>query len=558
MNFLNRFSLKRKILIIVGLSCFLCAGVSTSLSLYYAHNDLISGIVEKSQTIHSRLDAAMEYVALQAGLEPIVVKMKEKYQNPEQMSKEDKLNVLKQVPVFAAMKIGAKDAEKEGYVFRVFSEEPRNKDNQASAFETTILNRFRSDKSLSQFVHNDGKLVTVYRPIKLSKDMGCLVCHGNPSNSPWGNGKDILGYKMENWDDGKIHAVFAVSTDIQKVADIRGEGTNRLKIILSGVFLILSSLVIAAFLIKNPMNELTSLIKRLNNVTSNVTRASADLSSNSVNLSQATIEQMASLQETAASLEEIGAMVKRTTENAQNTYNASQVSQQKTNEGNRIVTRMIDSIGEIDSSNKKIKNQIDHSHEKMGEIVKLIHEISQKTNVINDIVFQTKLLSFNASVEAARAGEHGKGFAVVAEEIGNLASMSGKAATEIGSMLGDSIKKVEGIVVETKSGVESLIQEGNEKVQFGKQTAFDCGAILNDLVKNSELTSNMAQEISEANSEQSTGINEISKAMSQLDIVTQNNTLTSQTLSQNADGLNQEAIELERSVEALVKTINGE
>jgi methyl-accepting chemotaxis protein len=76
-------------------------------------------------------------------------------------------------------------------------------------------------------------------------------------------------------------------------------------------------------------------------------------------------------------------------------------------------------------------NQINYSNEQMSEIVKVIQEIETKTKVINDIVFQTKLLSFNASVEAARAGEQGKGFAVVAEEVGNLAQMSGNAAKEI-------------------------------------------------------------------------------------------------------------------------------
>jgi methyl-accepting chemotaxis protein len=87
------------------------------------------------------------------------------------------------------------------------------------------------------------------------------------------------------------------------------------------------------------------------------------------------------------------------------------------------------------------------SNDEISSIVKVIAEIGDKTKVINDIVFQTKLLSFNASVEAARAGEQGKGFAVVAEEVGNLATMSGKAAEEISSMLGDSMGKVELIVM---------------------------------------------------------------------------------------------------------------
>jgi hypothetical protein len=92
-------------------------------------------------------------------------------------------------------------------------------------------------------------------------------------------------------------------------------------------------------------------------------------------------------------------------------------------------------IMEIQETNKKLVDDVLEGNRKISEIVELVKEIGNKTKVINDIVFQTKLLSFNASVEAARAGEHGKGFAVVAEEVGNLASMSGQASKEISALL---------------------------------------------------------------------------------------------------------------------------
>lgn len=102
---------------------------------------------------------------------------------------------------------------------------------------------------------------------------------------------------------------------------------------------------------------------------------------------------------------------------------------------------MIHSITEISESNDRIMSQVADGNRKISEIVQVISEIGNKTKVINDIVFQTKLLSFNASVEAARAGEHGKGFAVVAEEVGNLAQMSGNAAKEISDMLNGSVSR---------------------------------------------------------------------------------------------------------------------
>lgn len=117
---------------------------------------------------------------------------------------------------------------------------------------------------------------------------------------------------------------------------------------------------------------------------------------------------------------------------------------------------MLDSIKNIGAANERAGREIGASARHFADIVKVIEEIGSKTKVINDIVFQTKILSFNASVEAARAGEHGKGFTVVAEEVGKLAAMSGVAAHEIGELLSGSIQKVDAIVKDTQTKVKIL------------------------------------------------------------------------------------------------------
>ena len=132
---------RTKLLSIIGISCLICAGTSIVTSLYFSKHQLNAGIEEKALTIHSRLEAATEFVALQGGLTPLVERLKLKYKSDADMTDEDKLDVLKQVPIFAAMKIGAKDAHKEGYDFRVFSDEPRKKENQANEFELSILKK---------------------------------------------------------------------------------------------------------------------------------------------------------------------------------------------------------------------------------------------------------------------------------------------------------------------------------------------------------------------------------------------------------------------------------
>ncbi len=557
MKSFQHFKFSTKILLIVGISCLICSGTSIGMALYFAHVDLKKGIEEKAATIHSRLEAATEFVALQGGLKPIVERMKGKYKSDTEMSDNDKLEVLKQVPIFAAMKIGAKDAEAEGYSFRVFSDEPRRKENMATDFELSIFKKFQENKELQKYVHDDGESITVYKPVRLSESQGCMTCHGAPATSPWGNGKDILGYKMENWSDGKLHGVFAIKTDINKIATLREVDKNNLKTVLFGLVPIVVAIALAFTLIKGPLDNLKKVAEVLSGVSSNVASTSQQMKSNSTDLSQSNVEQTASLQQTAASLEEVGAMIKKTSDYAGSTSKASSVSREKAQKGSDIVEKMIHSMEEINHSNDNIRSEIDHSNQEFAEIVKLIHDIGNKTKVINDIVFQTKLLSFNASVEAARAGENGKGFAVVAEEVGNLARVSGEAATEISGMLDTSIQTVERIVHDTKVKVDKLLTEGKTKVEYGSAVARNCGEILEEIVTNVKVTSDMALEISNASVEQSQGISEITKAMGQLDVVTQDNSHTSQELSNVADNLNNNAVELEKVVSDLLKTVNG-
>jgi methyl-accepting chemotaxis protein len=201
--------------------------------------------------------------------------------------------------------------------------------------------------------------------------------------------------------------------------------------------------------------------------------------------------------------------------------------------------------------------QVNKSNESMAGIVKVIEEIGSKTKVINDIVFQTKLLSFNASVEAARAGEHGKGFAVVAEEVGNLAQMSGNAAKEISSLLEESVQKVNTIVHETKSSVEKLIADGKETVESGTQVARQCGEVLEEIVQNVSGVTSMAGEIATASQEQARGVGEITKAMGQLDQMTQQNAATSEECASAAEELSAQSEALKKAVQLLVMTVNG-
>ena len=307
-----------------------------------------------------------------------------------------------------------------------------------------------------------------------------------------------------------------------------------------------------------------SLLKSLNNTvevilesTNQVAAASSQVASASQQLSQASTEQASSLEETASSLEEITSMISKSTENAQTASGTSNQSHKKAEEGRQAVEQMVTSMEEISQSNEAILGQINESNRQMTDIVKVIQDIGQRTKVINEIVFQTKLLSFNASVEAARAGEHGKGFAVVAEEVGNLAQMSGNAAKEISEMLEASIAKVEGIVRDTKQKVEVMVHNGKEKVVAGVTVAKQCSEMLNEIVQNVSQVAGISQDISMASKEQAQGVSEINKAMTELDTVTQQNAATSEEAAGAAEELSAQAESLKASVDQLMVVING-
>lgn len=361
---------------------------------------------------------------------------------------------------------------------------------------------------------------------------------------------DILLKAINNFHQQKA-AEFVQKSDTE--AD-RGNLFN----ILLGTMGVISSLLIG-YLVSNAIAKSLSRVADLLKVNAlHVSKAATQIAGSSQELSQATTEQAASLEETAASLEEISSMISKAAHSAEDTSSSSTQSHKKADQGRVAVEQMVHSMQEISQSNDSIMQQINISNQQLNEIVKVIQEIGNKTKVINEIVFQTKLLSFNASVEAARAGEHGKGFAVVAEEVGNLAQMSGNAAKEISDMLDGSIHKVEKIVSDTKTKVESLIQEGKQKVESGSSVANQCATILSEIVENVSKVSGLAKEISQASQEQAQGVGEINKAMAQLDSVTQQNSATSQETATAASSLSGQAEQLKDIISDLMQTIYGQ
>lgn len=284
-------------------------------------------------------------------------------------------------------------------------------------------------------------------------------------------------------------------------------------------------------------NKIQSSQKALMEVAQNITSSSASLATSAS-------QQTAAIQETAAAVEEINSSVSKNAENAKVSLEISTSSEKNANRGKDVVDEMVHAIEDINTSNTALMEQIEGNNQRLSRIVKVIGEIGEKTKVINDIVFQTKLLSFNASVEAARAGEHGKGFAVVAEEVGRLAQMSGTAAKDISGVLSDGIKQVEELIDEVRSQLARLSDTGKEKITTGMGKATICKKALCEIVENVTRVNQVINEIALASQEQAYGVQEVSKAISELESISHQSLALSSESMKTAAHLVSQANEL--------------
>ena len=281
-----------------------------------------------------------------------------------------------------------------------------------------------------------------------------------------------LGEGINNLLDALVKPLRASSEVIKALAD--GDLTHSVVGDFQGEFAMLQDAV------NTSVQNLLGMVSNIRESTGNISTAAGEISQGNADLSQRTEEQASSLEETASSMEEMTSTVKQNADNAREANQLAAGAREQAEKGGKVVGQAVTAMGDINSASKKIADII---------------------GVIDEIAFQTNLLALNAAVEAARAGEQGRGFAVVAAEVRNLAQRSAAAAKEIKALIKDSVDKV---------------GEGTKLVDMSGQT-------LEEIVTSVKKVSDIVAEIAAASQEQSTGIEQVNKAVMQLDQVTQQN-----------------------------------
>jgi methyl-accepting chemotaxis protein len=247
--------------------------------------------------------------------------------------------------------------------------------------------------------------------------------------------------------------------------------------------------------------QLRGIVGQVRDAADSIEHASGEVASGNVDLSRRTEHAASNLQNTAASIEQLNQNMRHNADSARTANELAASAASVAQRGGDVVSQVVATMDAIHASSRKIADII---------------------GVIDGIAFQTNILALNAAVEAARAGEQGRGFAVVAGEVRHLAQRSAEAAREIKTLIGASV----------------------EKVDSGSRLVADAGATMQDIVASVQRVSDIIGEITNATSEQSTGLAQVSGAVTQLDQMTQQNAALVEQSTAAAESLKGQALKL--------------
>jgi methyl-accepting chemotaxis protein len=273
--------------------------------------------------------------------------------------------------------------------------------------------------------------------------------------------------------------------------------------------------------------------------------------------SRASIEQATAIQETVATLNEITSMARSTQENVIRSANSANRSASTTQTGVQRMDDMLSIVSKIEHSVSDLSQAIDENNRKMTEVIRTVNNIQQESRAIEDIAFNTRIISFNAAVEAARAGQAGLSFKVVAEEVNNLAVQSSESAKRIKEIMAQSSQQVAQIVEQTTESSTQFVSKSNEHTAVGVEISDECRTIMRHVLEQVlEVKSNM-DAIGSANEQVTEGVANINKAMQDLDMNTSIGSDMAARTAELADELSAQTLLAMESMQKLETKIFG-
>jgi methyl-accepting chemotaxis protein len=479
------------------------------------------------------------------------------------------------IPVVAGWTAAQEAAQRENIDFRVTAYEARNKENEPSkdSFEGKLLTDLTAQVKAGgeEIIHRiDESTNTLHymRAIKLGQE--CMLCHGDPATSTTGDGKDVVGFTMENWKPGYMHGSYHVVLPMEPMDDqVAGFITGGLA---WTVPLVIGAAILFIFLLRamfgkpvaamiariseiQQQNDLTKrvdvhskdevgqlgncfngfvetlqdVISQFTGSTHEVAGAATEIAASSEEIASGMQEQASQITQISSAVEEMSASIIEVARKSGEAANDANESGKVAEEGGSVVRETIVGMNSI-------ADAVTAGAASVAELGKRGEQIGQIIEVINDIADQTNLLALNAAIEAARAGEHGRGFAVVADEVRKLADRTTKATEEIA-------QSIQAIQSETGEAVEKM-NAGTEQVTVGVEKATEAGKSLEKIVTGAQSVASNVQSIAAAAEQQSAAAEEVSRNIESITAVTAQSTEGAQQAAQAATQLSGKAEEL--------------
>jgi methyl-accepting chemotaxis protein len=369
--------------------------------------------------------------------------------------------IYQTVPVVAAWRAVEQAAKEQGFQFRVVRKNPRNAKNAPQAEELDLLSRIDSGELSEFFAVDKQKNQVIYaRPVRMTAD--CMTCHGDPATSPTGDGKDLMGFRMEGWRAGEVHGMFVLKSDLDRVDQLATSGMLRI----SGWMIPVTILVVVGFVWSNQRwinGPLRRVIQDVERVAQDAASAAAQIASAGQSLAQGATHQ--------------ATVTAQSSEQLQSTIESSRKKIRIADDAHKLAA-------EAGAAGLQGKREIDEMLQAMHAIRESSREIASIIKEVDAIAFQTNLLALNAAVEAARAGESGAGFAVVADEVRNLAMRSTEAAQKTETRISEALHRTESGVAlceKVSKNFDMIVGKGQEVAHVVDELADVCRSQLTDM-----------------------------------------------------------------------------